>query len=75
MIKVGYGSDKVIVHLTRQEFNFLAGESYGNIDDGTDVSLVSVKNKLELIDAKEAELGELKTLCMAAYNKLNQIGI
>ena len=75
MIKIGYGSEKVIVHLTKQEFKFLADASYGDVPDGTDVSLEKVQNKLSLVDAKEAELGELKSLCMAAYNKLNQIGI
>ena len=75
MIKVGYGSDKVIVHLTKQEFNFLAGESYGHVDDGTDVSLVSVKNKIDLIDSKEAELLELKNSATSVVQKLAQIGI
>ena len=75
MIKVGYGSDKVIVHLTRQEFEFLADKSYGNVDDGTDVSLIRIKNSMELIESKRAGLLELKDLATQTAQKLNQIGI
>lgn len=75
MIKVGYGSDKVIVHLTRQEFEFLAGDSYGDVPDGTDTSLAKIKNKMDLIDSKKAELLELKELATLTAQKLSQIGI
>jgi len=75
MIKVGYGSEQVIVHMSRAEFNFLAGETYGNVPDGTDISLTNIKNKMDLIDAKEAELLELKDAATIMVQKLDAIGI
>ena len=75
MIKIGYGSENVIVHLTKQEFKFLADASYSDVPDGTDVSLISIKNKIDLLDSKEAELLDLKNLASSVVQKLTQIGI
>ena len=75
MIKLAYGNGKVFVTLTTLEFLGLAREAYSNVADGTDISLVHIKQKLDLVDAKQAELAELKTFCTSVINKLNAIGI
>lgn len=75
MKKLAYGDSVVYVGLTTTEFKGLAGQSYSDVPDGTDISLVHIKQKLDLIDAKEAELAELKTLSASVVNKLTEIGI
>lgn len=76
MIKLAYGDGKVIVTLTTTEFKGLAdGVSYSDIPDGTDVSLVHIKQKLDLVDAKEAEIIELKTAAITVVDKITAIGL
>ncbi len=75
MIKLGYGDGKVIVTLTTTEFKGLAGDSYSDVPDGTDVSLLHIKQKLDLVDTNQAALSQLKTLLTSVVNKLTDIGI
>ncbi|MCK5017543.1 MAG: hypothetical protein KAS32_10790 [Candidatus Peribacteraceae bacterium] len=75
MKKLAYGDGVVYVGLSTVEFSGLAGESYSNVPDGTDISLVAIKQKLDLVDAKVAELLELKQLSQQVVNKLDNIGI
>lgn len=75
MIKLGYGSDSVIVSLTRAEFRNLAGKPYDEVADGFDVNLAPLKTKLDLIDNKRTALGELKILAIDVHNKLTEIGV
>ena len=75
MKKLAYGDGQVYVSLSTMEFLGLAGEAYSSVADGTDISLVHIKQKLDLVDAKQAELAELKTSCTDVVNKLNAIGI
>ena len=75
MKKVAYGNNRVFVEMTPQEFAGLAGEVASNIPDGTDISLVVIKQKLELVDNKKAELLELKGDCQSVVNKLTAIGV
>ncbi len=75
MKKLAFGSNVVMVSLTPAEFKRLAGKTHNNVPDGTNVSLVSVKNKLDLVDDKQAELAELKTLSTNVVAKLVEIGI
>ncbi len=75
MKKLAYGSNVVLVSLTTNEFKLLAGDTYTNVPDGTNVSLATIKSKLDLIAAKEAELLELKNLSTNVVSKLNDIGI
>ncbi len=75
MKKLAFGSNVVLVSLTTNEFKLLAGKTHSNVPDGTNVSLASVKNKLDLINDKRAELLELKNLTINVTDKLNTIGI
>lgn len=75
MIKLAFGSSVVLVSLTTNEFKLLADKIHSNVPDGTDVSLTSVKHKLDLVDAKQAELLDLKNLSTNVVSKLNAIGI
>lgn len=75
MIKLAYGDNKVIVTMKANEFTGLAGKTPAQVADGTDISLVSIKQKLDLVDSKTAELLELKGLCDQVSSKLNEIGI
>jgi hypothetical protein len=75
MIKVGTGSGNVIVLLSNAEFKVMAGSDAGNVPDGTDISLLPVKNKIDLVDSKTAELAEIKTLSASMVQKLTEIGI
>jgi hypothetical protein len=75
MKKLAYGNDVVYVTLTTTEFSGLAGKGYSSVPDGTNISLLHIKQKLDLVDAKEAELAELKTLANAVASKIDAIGI
>lgn len=75
MKKIAYGSNVVFVSLTTNEFKLLASKTYNNVPDGTNVSLVPIKNRLDLIAAKDAELLELKNLSASVVSKLSDIGI
>ena len=75
MKKLAYGDGVVYVRLTGLEFAGLAGDVYSNIPDGTDVSLVHIKQKLDLVNAKAAQLAELKTLSAQVVSKLDDIGV
>ena len=75
MRKLALGDGKVYVTLSLAEFTGLANKTPAEVADGTDISLVSIGQKLDLVDAKEAELAELKTLASNIVYKLNEIGI
>ncbi len=75
MKKLAYGSNVVLVSLTTNEFKLLAGKTYNNVPDGINVSLAEIKNKLDLVSAKKAELLELKNLLSNVISKLDVIGI
>ena len=75
MIKLAYGNGVVYVSLTSQEFSGLAGESYSSVSDGTDISLVELKQKVDLVDSKNSELASLKSLAQDIVTSLNSIGI
>ena len=75
MIKLAYGGGKVFVSLTSQEFRGLAGEPHSGVADGTDISLLPIKQKLDLVDAKEAELKVLKQAAADVVDKLTAIGM
>ena len=75
MKKLAYGNGLVYVGLTGAEFRGLAGRSYNDVPDGEDISLAPIKAKIDLVDSKEAELLELKTIASSVVDKLNQIGI
>ena len=75
MKKLAYGDGVVYVGLSTAEFKGLAGQVYSDVPDGTDISLVPIKLKLDLIDSKTAELAELKTLSIGVVDKLTEIGI
>lgn len=75
MKKLAFGSNVVLVSLTTNEFKLLAGDIHGNIPDGTNITLASVKNKLDLIDDKQSQLSQLKSLSANVVAKLNAIGI
>lgn len=75
MKKLAYGDGVVYVGLSTTEFKGLAGQSYSDVPDGTDISLVHIKQKLDLVADKTAELAELKTLSNQVVSKLTAIGI
>ncbi len=75
MKKLAYGDGVVYVGLSTVEFLGLAGEAYTTVPDGTDISLVHIKQKLDLVGSKKAELLQLKALLISSTNKLNDIGI
>ena len=75
MKKLAYGDGVVYVGLSTTEFKGLAGQSYSDIDDGEEISLVHIKQKLDLVDSKTAELAELKALSTNVVDKLTAIGI
>ncbi len=75
MKKLAYGDGVVIVTLSTLEFSGLAGDVHSNTPDGTEISLVHIKQKLDLVDSKEAELAELKSLSSQVVSKLDAIGI
>ncbi len=75
MKKLAYGSNVILVSLTTNEFKVLAGQTHNSVPDGTNVSLVEVKKKLDLVESKQAELLELKNLLVSVVSKLNDIGI
>ncbi len=75
MKKLAYGDGVVYVGMTTTAFKGLSGQSYSDVPDGTDISLVSIKQKLDLIASKEAELAELKVLSISVVDKLTAIGI
>ena len=75
MIKIGTANGKTLVALSNAEFTGLAGQTSSNVPDNTNVSLVPIQNKIALVDSKEAELLEIKTLCSEMEAKLTSIGI
>jgi len=75
MKKLAYGDGVVYVGLSTAEFKGLAGQVYSDVPDGTDISLVPIKKKLDLVDSKTAGLAELKTLSADVVSKLTAIGI
>ncbi len=75
MKKLAYGDGVVYVSLTALEFAGLAGDTHSNIPDGTSISLTRIKQKLDLVDGKAAELTELKTLSTNVVNKITAIGL
>ncbi len=75
MKKLAYGDSTVYVGMSTSEFKGLAGKAHSEIPDGTDISLVSIKQKLDLVNNKQAELLELKQLSADIINKLTSIGI
>ena len=75
MKKLAFGDGSVYVTLSIAEFTSLSNQTPADVSDGTNISLVSIKHKLDLVDSKTAELLELKTLALAMANKLTEIGI
>lgn len=75
MVKVGTGGGNVIVKMTPQEFRMVSGSRHGDIADGDTVSLVSLRNTIDLIDDNKPELIELKALASSVVEKLDAIGI
>ena len=75
MKKLAYGDGAVYVSLTTTEFSGLAGVSHSTVSDGTDISLVALKQKVDLVDSKTAELANLKTSAQDMVNTLDSIGI
>jgi hypothetical protein len=75
MIKIGTTDGKALVSLTGSEYTGLSGSTIANTPDGTSVSLSPLQAKIALVDAKQAELLELKTQCQDVIAKLNSIGI
>lgn len=75
MIKLGTAKSKVLALLTNAEFTVLARRDASKTPDDTNISLTPILAKLSLVDAKEAELKELKTLCANITNKLTAIGL
>lgn len=75
MRKIANGDGEIIVGMTIPEFERISGSDHGDIALGESVSLASIKNKLDLIDAKQAELSQLKTLSASVVSKLTEIGV
>ena len=75
MKKLAYGDGEVYCSLSTAEFAGLAGDTHHNISDGTNVSLAAIKQKVDLVDAKTAELADLKTACEGMITKLTTIGV
>ena len=75
MNKIGIANGKVLVTLSNAEFTGLSGQVSSNVPDNTDISLGPIQAKIALVDAKEAELLDLKTTCQDVVDKLNLIGI
>jgi hypothetical protein len=75
MKKIANGDGVVIVGLTTQEFTRLADKSPDDMSFGEDISLLPIKQKLDLIDAKEAELLDVKTAASNLVTKLTAVGI
>lgn len=75
MKKLAYGENVVYVSMTDQEFKGLAGKNHGDVTDGTEISLSHIKQKLDLVDAKQAELTELKTVAQSVVAKITAIGL
>jgi hypothetical protein len=75
MKKIGTSDGKALVLLNSQEFSGLAGDTISNTPDDTAISLAPIQAKLQLVDAKVAELAELKTQCEDVIAKLVAIGI
>ncbi len=75
MKKLAYGDGVVYVGLATAEFKGLAGVSYSDVADGEEISLAHIKEKLDLVESKKAELLQLKTLSQNVVNKLDSIGI
>lgn len=75
MIKLGTAKGNVLALLTDSEFAGLSGRNASDTPDDTNISLVPIRAKLSLVDAKEAELKELKTLCGNITDKITSIGL
>ena len=75
MKKLAYGDGIVYISLTTTEFSGLSGQSHSSVPDGTDISLVAIKQKLDLLDSKTAELADLKASAQDMVNTLDSIGI
>jgi hypothetical protein len=75
MKKLAYGDGQVYVSLSTQEFSGLAGKSYSNVPDGTDISLAPIKQKVDLVDGKAAELTALKTKAQDVVTSITAIGL
>lgn len=75
MRKLAYGDNVVYVGLSAAEFKGLAGQGYSDVPDGTEISLLPIKQKVDLIDSKGADLTDLKTLSEQVVNKITAIGL
>lgn len=75
MKKLAYGDGQVYVSLSTVEFSGLAGVAQSTVPDGTDVSLAAIKQKVDLVDSKTAELSNLKASAQDIVNTLDSIGI
>ena len=75
MKKIGTSKGKTLVLLTKAEFTKLSGRDASDTPDDTIISLTPILSKLSLVNAKEAELKELKNLCANITDKLTSIGL
>lgn len=75
MKKIANGDGVIIVSMSTQEFERISGKSHGDVVFGENISLSIIKNKLDLVDNKKAELLELKTLATSIASKITAIGI
>jgi hypothetical protein len=60
MIKVGTASGSVLVTLSPTEFSGLAGQSYSDTPDGSNISLSRIKQMSDMIDNNKSQLKEVK---------------
>ena len=75
MKKIAYGSDVVFVTMTPHEFLGLSGQSYADVEDGTSISLATIKNKIDLVDSKEAVFASLKGVAEQLIDSLDNLGV
>lgn len=75
MKKLAYGDGVVYVGLSTVEFQGLAGLPYSQVPDGTEVSLQPIKQKVDLVDSKGADLTDLKNLSSQVVDKIASIGL
>lgn len=75
MKKLGTSENRTIVLLTNTEFTGLAGQTTNNFPDGSEISLVPLKDKLDLVDSNEAELTALKASCQNVIDGITAIGL
>ena len=75
MKKIGTTDGGILVELSQTEFTALAGKSASGIPDGTSISLKTIKDALDLVDAKKSGLSSLKTAAQEMVQLLNSVGV